>query len=303
VPARGSFLLVAALLTILVVYFAHRSAATLDQFANATTVSERDALPETKRESNVRADRLTVPESEPHDGQTGEAVADSRETETPPVTEEITLTTGVMFANVVVTQGAVVVSLAVAAWYFSIPGDAFGLAPDIWSNMRAVATETVGLGVGFGLVLWVGSELSTRVADAVGATYDESVRTLLAPESPLEWVGLLGVVLPVIAVSEELLFRGALIGVAATGTGLSPWLCSVGSSIAFALGHGAQGRVGVVVTGTLGFVLAAGYVLSASLLLVVVAHYVINAMEFLVHETELTTRLSRVTSLANRLDD
>ena len=70
----------------------------------------------------------------------------------------------------------------------------------------------------------------------------------------------------------------------AAGYGVSPWLLAVVASAAFALGHGAQGRVGVVVTGALGFVLAAGYVVSGSLLLVVVAHYVINALEFLVHE-------------------
>ncbi|MEF8814925.1 MAG: CPBP family intramembrane glutamic endopeptidase, partial [Halovenus sp.] len=91
-------------------------------------------------------------------------------------------------------------------------------------------------------------------------------------------------VLPLVALSEELLFRAALIGVPAAGYGLSPWLLAVVSSLAFAFAHGAQGRVGIVVTGSLGFVLAGGYILSGSLLLVVVAHYVINAVEFLVHE-------------------
>jgi len=66
--------------------------------------------------------------------------------------------------------------------------------------------------------------------------------------------------------------------------GVNVWALAVVSSLAFALGHGAQGRVGVVVTGALGFVLAAGYVATGSLLVVVVAHYVINALEFLVHE-------------------
>jgi membrane protease YdiL (CAAX protease family) len=42
--------------------------------------------------------------------------------------------------------------------------------------------------------------------------------------------------------------------------------------------------VGVVVTGVLGFVLAAAFVLTGSLLAVVVAHYLVNALEFVVHE-------------------
>ncbi|WP_436935365.1 CPBP family intramembrane glutamic endopeptidase [Halovenus marina] len=265
-PAWGAFLAVAAVLTALVVFFSHVSANTLDQFENGTAARE------------------------PIDRQTGDTVADSPEeiAETPPATEQVELTTGVMFANVVVTQGAVVVILAVAAWYFSIPSDALGLSTDIWTERLSTETaQPLGLGVVFGLVLWVGNELSTRLADAVGAAYDESVRELLAPDSVLGWIGLLGVVLPLVAISEELLFRGALVGVAAAGTGISAWLFAIVSSLAFALGHGAQGRVGVVVTGALGFVLAAGYVLSASLLLVVVAHYVVNAMEFLVHETRL----------------
>ena len=68
------------------------------------------------------------------------------------------------------------------------------------------------------------------------------------------------------------------------GFGVSPWALAVLSSVAFALGHGAQGAAGVAVTGLLGFALAALFVLSGSLLAVVVAHYLVNALEFLVHE-------------------
>jgi membrane protease YdiL (CAAX protease family) len=180
---------------------------------------------------------------------------------------------------VAVTQGIVALVVVVAAWYFAIPAEALAIDPT-WNALF----PAIGLGAAFGVVLWVGNELSTALADAVGAAYDEAVRQLLAPDSAGGWAVLLGVVLPIIAVSEELLFRAALIGVPAAGYGVSPWLLAVVASAAFALGHGAQGRVGVVVTGALGFVLAAGYVVSGSLLLVIVAHYVINALEFLVHE-------------------
>jgi membrane protease YdiL (CAAX protease family) len=56
------------------------------------------------------------------------------------------------------------------------------------------------------------------------------------------------------------------------------------SSVAFALGHGAQGRVGIVVTGTLGLGLAGLFVVTDSLLAVVIAHYLVNALELGVHE-------------------
>lgn len=192
------------------------------------------------------------------------------------------LTTGALLANVAVTQGLVALVVLVAAWYFSIPADALGVTDAQSSTGGPVLA--LGLGLGFGIALWAGNELSTSVADVVGAAYDERLRGLLAPDSAAGWALLLGGVLPIVAASEELLFRAALIGVPAAGFGVSPWLLAVVSSVAFALGHGAQGRVGVVVTGGLGFVLAAGYVVSGSLLLVVVAHYLVNALEFLLHE-------------------
>jgi len=194
--------------------------------------------------------------------------------------DNIKLTSGVLLANVAATQGLVVVIIVAAAWYFAIPATAFGVT----AEPLAAGLPGVAVGITFGLALWLANELSTTLADAVGATYDEAVRELLAPASARGWAGLFLVVLPLIAVAEELLFRAALIGVPAAGFELSPWLLAVGSSLAFALGHGAQGRVGVVVTGVLGLVLAAGYILTGSLLVVVLAHYVINAMEFFVHE-------------------
>jgi membrane protease YdiL (CAAX protease family) len=76
-----------------------------------------------------------------------------------------------------------------------------------------------------------------------------------------------------------------LIGVPTAAYSFSPWPLALASAGAFALGHDAQGRVGIVVTGLLGFVLAAGYIFTGSLLVVVIAHYVVNALEFVVHES------------------
>ncbi len=185
-----------------------------------------------------------------------------------------------MLANVASTQALFAGVVVTAAWYFSIPVAAFGVT----AGSPAAGLRAVALGVGFGSVLWLANELATTVADAAGAAYDESVRGLLAPDSAGGWVGLLLVVLPLVALAEELLFRAALVGVPAAGFDVSPWLLAVVASLAFALGHGAQGQVGVVVTGLLGLVLAAGYILTGSLLVVVVAHYVINTLEFLFHE-------------------
>jgi membrane protease YdiL (CAAX protease family) len=196
-------------------------------------------------------------------------------------------TTGALLANVALTQGLFGAVVAVGAWYYEIPATALGLA----GGPVAPPVLAVFVGLVFGVVLWVGNELAASAADAVGAAYDETLREMLAPDSVGGWVLLLAVILPIIAGVEELIFRAALIGVPAAGFDISPWLLAVLSSIAFALGHGAQGRVGIVVTGGLGFVLAAGYVVSGSLLVVVVAHYLVNALEFLVHEGAGASRL------------
>ncbi len=187
------------------------------------------------------------------------------------------LTTAELLANVVITQGLFAVLLAGGAWYAQIPLTAFGLGG---SDLTVV---TLGWGVVFGLVLALLNQFGTAASDRLGFGSGDELRAMLTPESPLGWVVLLLLVLPIIAGFEELLFRGALVGVISVGFGISPWLVAVLSSIAFALGHGAQGPSGIVVTGALGFVLAAAFVLTGSLLAVVVAHYLVNALEFVVH--------------------
>ncbi|WP_267163323.1 CPBP family intramembrane glutamic endopeptidase [Halovenus salina] len=260
-PAWASFLAVSVLTVGTVLVLARRSEDVIDQHAPAGQGNA--AVPATASGLSVQTNSV-----------------DNTAVRRPPTqavddTTEIVLTSRLLLVNAIVTQGAVALVIALSAWYFEIPGDAIGITVEVGA---------VAVGVAFGAVLWVANELSTRVADAVGASYDERVRHLLAPDAAGGWVVLLTVALPLIAVSEELLFRAALVGVPAAGLGLNAWALAGVSSLAFALGHGAQGRVGVVVTGTLGFVLAAGYVLTGSLLVVVVAHYVLNAVEFLVHE-------------------
>ncbi|RQG88929.1 CPBP family intramembrane metalloprotease [Natrarchaeobius halalkaliphilus] len=189
------------------------------------------------------------------------------------------LSTGAMLANVALSQGLFAFVLIGAILYTGIPADALGL-----EFSRSYLEAGLVLGVAAGVVLYVANELGAAIATRFGFDHDERLRALLAPDSGGGWLVLLAVVLPIIALFEELLFRAALIGVVAAGFGISPWLLAVLSSIAFAVGHGMQGSVGIVVTGLLGFVLAGIFILTESLLVVVVAHYLINALEFVVHE-------------------
>ncbi|APW96293.1 abortive phage infection protein [Halobiforma lacisalsi AJ5] len=189
------------------------------------------------------------------------------------------LSTGALLANVALSQGLFLFVLIGAVVYTGIPLEALGI------DLSVAYLET-GLVVGLlaGLPLYVGNEIAAAAATRFGFDHDERLRELLAPETLQGWFVLLVGVLPVIAVFEELLFRAALIGALSTGFGIDPWLLAVLSSIAFGVGHGMQGSVGVVVTGLLGFVLAAIFVVTGSFLVVVIAHYLINALEFFVHE-------------------
>ncbi|RKD95281.1 CPBP family intramembrane glutamic endopeptidase [Halopiger aswanensis] len=189
------------------------------------------------------------------------------------------LSTGMLLANVALSQGLFALVLLGAVIYTGVPADALGIEFSV-----PYLRQGLVLGTGAGLVLYVANELGAAAATRLGFDHDEELRELLAPDSLASWLVLLLGVLPIIAGFEELLFRAAIIGAVSTGFGVSPWALAVVSSLAFAVGHGMQGSVGVVVTGLLGFVLAAIFVVSGSFLVVVVAHYLINALEFAVHE-------------------
>jgi membrane protease YdiL (CAAX protease family) len=193
----------------------------------------------------------------------------------PPVADA---STTLIVANVALTQGVFGALVLAGGWLFDVPAWAFGLGTDL------TGLPALGVGIGFGSLLWAVNELTVGGARRLGHDADETLRSVLAPQSIGGWILLFGVGLPIIAGVEELLFRGALIGVASVGLNTSPWAMAVVSSLAFGVGHGAQGRLGIAVTGGLGFALAAGFILTNSLLVVVVAHYVVNALELLVHE-------------------
>jgi membrane protease YdiL (CAAX protease family) len=188
------------------------------------------------------------------------------------------LRAGALLANVAVSQGAFAVLLLFGAWYAAVPASALGL------GAAAFAPAVILAGLVGGVVLYVANEGGAAVGRRLGVEDTEAFRAALAPKTRRGWAILLLVVLPVVAGFEELLFRGALVGGLAAGFDVSPWLLAVLSSVAFALGHSAQGRVGMAVTGLLGFGLATLFVLTESLPAVVAAHYLVNALEFVVNE-------------------
>ena len=179
-----------------------------------------------------------------------------------------------LLANTVGTQVVLGVIVVAAGWLAAIPVSAV---------RPGVSGAAVAAGAGAGVALAAGNDALTRLFDAAGVGYDESLRAALTPETRRGWAFLLFVALPVVAGFEELLFRGVLVGALATGVGVPPWLLAVGASVAFGAAHTAQGLTGVAVTVLLGLALAGVFLATDSLLAAAVAHYVVNAVEFGVH--------------------
>lgn len=233
--------------------------------------TDRSAAP-TRHEEGRDADPARSPGDRVDVGDDGSVPRGVRQLQEP----ELDLSAGALLANVAISQGLFAALLIAAAWWTGVPASAFGVGP--------VDPTALAAGAALGVGLYVANEVGAAVGERFGIPGGEALREALAPETAGGWVVLLLVVLPIIAGFEELLFRGVLIGALSAGFGVSPWLLAAVSSVAFALGHGAQGRLGIVVTGLLGFVLAAGFVLTGSLFAVVLAHYLVNALEFVVHE-------------------
>src|SRR6056297_1124699 len=116
-----------------------------------------------------------------------------------------------LLVNVVVVNAVVGGLLVGAAWAADVPASAFG-GPDPSGPPNALGAGALLAGIGLGVALYLGGELGGWVARALGREPDASAREALAPDSRRGWVFLLVVVLPLGAASEELLFRGALVG-------------------------------------------------------------------------------------------
>jgi membrane protease YdiL (CAAX protease family) len=280
-PDWAAFAAATVALTLLLLYFTRRSQRLLER---ARIADSRSVVGDVDRDSTIEGDDAGTRLVEGDEADVGFVEDDVDDGDDRPV-----LTARLLLVNAATSQTAGLVALGAVAWWTAVPAAAFGIggrhptlgAPGIASLGSPGA---VALGVAAGFALAAGNEAAARLGSRVGVAPSDRLRAAMAPETPGEWLLLLGVALPVVAAFEEALFRGALVGALAVGFAVEPWLLAVGSSVAFGLGHGAQGRLGIAVAGGLGLALAGLFVASGSLLVPVVAHYVVNAVEFAVHE-------------------
>jgi len=281
----ATFAAATVVLTLLLLYFTRRSQRTLERVRIVDSRNEVDVSDDsaTGTVGTAESDSATSARTATGDN----SVAGPSQHRDEPV-----LTTAALLANAAVSQLLAFVLLAGIAWWTAVPPSAFGIGRETTAlgSVGAFAlgspsvVSAVGAGVAVGVALYVGNEAFAGFGARVDVSPSERLREAMAPEDARGWTLLLGVVLPIIAAFEEALFRGALIGALAVGFAIDPWLLAVGSSVAFGLGHGAQGRLGILVTGALGFALAAVFIVTGNLLVVIAAHYVVNALEFVVRE-------------------
>lgn len=182
------------------------------------------------------------------------------------------LSKAALYLNVAVSHALVLGLVALMYWWTAVPRQPLGMdaSPD-WRWLVVLA-----------LVLIAFNELADRVARTFGVG-ENPLRELLTPETWIEWAILAGLLLPIIAITEEVLFRGVLIGTLGAGTAISPVFLVFGSGLAFGGAHTAQGRLGVGIAALLGIALGAVYYWSGSLWLVIGAHYLVDLVEFARH--------------------
>jgi membrane protease YdiL (CAAX protease family) len=151
----------------------------------------------------------------------------------------------------------------------------------VWSNREPV--HHLGLFTGrvwseafLGIVLYIPffiliSIIENILVDAGLSTRPETATSFLTPKGYPEF--LLAVVLViVVAISEELIFRGYLI-LRFTNTIGNVFYAVLLSSFIFSLGHGYEGSAGLVTVGIMGFIFALIYLWRMSLVAPIVMHF------------------------------
>ncbi|MGC8494187.1 MAG: CPBP family intramembrane glutamic endopeptidase [Syntrophobacteraceae bacterium] len=139
---------------------------------------------------------------------------------------------------------------------------------------RAGLKQEALLGVALFVPILYGIAILKRVFEWVGLSGVKGVPQFLMAKGPLEIV-LACVLVVVVAVAEETIFRGYLIlrFNQLTGSIASAILLS---SAVFSLGHGYEGTAGLGTVGVLGVILALVYLWRKSLVAPVVLHFLID---------------------------
>ena len=164
------------------------------------------------------------------------------------------------------------------------------------TNSVVIVNIVVGVIIGV-VVAFVVNVVSTLAIRVWGKRiYAPELMKSLIPSNQLEW-GLILVPLLLAVAVEEMLFRALLIGGFSTSVpaaltseiaGMTiawgqilPWCLVIASSLLFGLMHSPQGSLGIILTGLVGMVFGAVFLLTQSLFTVVVAHFTVNLLQII----------------------
>jgi CAAX amino terminal protease family. len=146
-----------------------------------------------------------------------------------------------------------------------------------WARRRIGRDVLIGLALSIPLV--IGAQVLEAALRAAGLSSPSSAPGL-TPSGPGEVV-LAVVLVLVVAVAEETIFRGYLILRLTTVLRSRLWAV-LAASLIFAIGHGYEGEAAVVTIGLTGLVFAIVYVWRQSLVAPVVMHLVFNLLAIVV---------------------
>jgi len=135
------------------------------------------------------------------------------------------------------------------------------------------------IGLALSIPLFIGAQVLEAILRAAGLSSPSSTPGL-TPRGAGEIVLALVLVL-VVAVAEETIFRGYLILRLASVLGDRRWAV-IGSSVIFAIGHGYEGGAAVITIGVIGLVFALVYVWRRSVVAPIVMHLVFDLVAIVV---------------------
>jgi uncharacterized protein len=143
--------------------------------------------------------------------------------------------------------------------------------------VRAGAWREAGLGLLLSVPLFLGTTVLQAALRALGLSGAQSSPPGTTPSGSVGDVLLAVILVVVVAVSEETIFRGYLILRFTRALRSRTWAVIL-SSVAFAIGHGYEGNAAVVTVGLTGLALALVYIWRGSLIAPVVMHLVLDVV-------------------------
>jgi len=152
-------------------------------------------------------------------------------------------------------------------------GESFSLLG--WTSKHV--WKEVGLGIGLFVPLFFGAAFLDRVLQATGFSAPQKTASLFSPIGGWGQILLALVMVVIVAIAEETIFRGYLL-LRFRGLNLGNTSAAILSAVIFSLGHGYEGASGMVTVGVLGLAFAVVYIWRKSLVAPIIMHFLQDFM-------------------------